>query len=180
MPPPNRVLINASVCPPTCDAGRLTSVRVPRSPPKKAPQIHMFCTVMLRCESSAGLGDPVEPVVNITSAPSSSLTPQSIPSSAPVPASAKARSAGSAIDANERVPGTSSSESIAMECSIQLHCACTARHSGRRSSGPFTPNPTNPRGRRISSARITSAADNRRSSGATITPILKQPYSSRT
>jgi hypothetical protein len=34
----------------------------------------MFCTVMLRCESRAGLGEPVEPVVKMTSAPSSSVT----------------------------------------------------------------------------------------------------------
>ena len=31
------------------------------------------------------------------------------------------------------------SESTAMECWIQGHCSCTARHSSRRSKGAFTP-----------------------------------------
>ena len=73
MPPPKKVLIIVSVCPPTWDGGRLTRVRVPLSPPKRLPHMHMFCTVMLRCESRAGLGEPVEPVVKMTSAPSSAV-----------------------------------------------------------------------------------------------------------
>ena len=65
--------------------------------------MHMFCTVMLRCESRAGLGEPVEPVVKMTSAPSFSVRP--IPARAAESAavsgfvSAAVRPAGPAIDA---------------------------------------------------------------------------------
>ena len=129
MPPPKKVLISNSVWLPTCDAGRLTSVRVPLSPPKNAPQRHMFCTVMLRCESRAGLGDPVEPVVKMTSAPSFSERVDRRCSRAAVSAgdsameSATRRQAGSAMDAKDCVPGIEMSESTVMKCWMTGHCA---------------------------------------------------------
>ena len=67
--------------------------------------MHMFCTVMLRCESRAGLGEPVEPVVKMISAPSSPVRSQVIAGRAAGSAVVSElaffteRNAGSAIDA---------------------------------------------------------------------------------
>ncbi len=179
VPPPKSVLISCLRLASDVRGGRLTRMREPLSPPKNAPQIHMFCTVILRCESSAGLGEPVEPVVKMTSAPSSAA--MWTPASRLHPVACIFRSlAASTIEAKDRVPEIATSDSTAMKCLTQSHLSRTALHNGRRSSGPFTPNPANPRGRRISRDLMISAAVKRRSSGATITPILKHAYSSST
>src|ERR1039458_1383060 len=75
VPPANSDVRRISDCPPTCEAGRLHSTLCSGPKPKAAAR-HRFWQAMPRCESSAGLGEPVEPVVKITCAPSCSLLSQ--------------------------------------------------------------------------------------------------------
>jgi len=68
--------------------------------------------------SRAGLGEPVEPVVKMTSAPSFSVGAEAIAARASESAGVSRFafvSAGAAIDVNDCVPGIGSSESTAME-----------------------------------------------------------------
>ena len=122
----------------------MTRVRAPLSPPKKAPHMHMFCTVMLRCESRAGLGEPVEPVVKMTSAPSFSVTVEVIrPAQQSLQPSRGLRSSGYATPARQSTQTIACLESgrpspPRCECSIHGQCVCTARHSSRKSNGAFT------------------------------------------
>ena len=74
-PPSKMVPISSSVWQPTWLGGKFTSVTRSLSEPLSNVWLrHIAWQEMLRCESSAGLGDPVEPVVKITSAPSSGDT----------------------------------------------------------------------------------------------------------
>ena len=100
-----------------------------------APLMHMFWMVMLRCDSSAGFGDPVEPVVKITSAPSSGVIAAvafSIAADAVLSVFSAARRAGSVISDKARVPGIASVET-ANRCSMPLQFSSTAFHVARKS-----------------------------------------------
>ena len=81
---------------------------------------------------SAGLGDPVEPVVKITIAASSAVISEANLSTCGASAALPIEEN---ISANARVPAIGSDETT-YKFSIQAHFSFTADHMGRKSSGP--------------------------------------------
>ncbi len=171
VPPPKRVPMSNSVWPPTWDAGKLTSTRAPRSESKNAALRHMHWQVMLRCESRAGLGDPVDPVVKMTSAPSEGEMEQ-------VSGGSKVSEISRGKEKNDRDPSMQSAggENCTRCCTVGQFF-WTARPSSRKSATGVAPRKAKAFAPSVWMLRMTSPGVRRRSSGARITPNLKQANS---